>query len=72
MKTKGRLSGKNKTARMERANTHRVYAIALEGLNRNSEAIAYWNKAKQVYQEFEIREGADECESHLKSLRPIS
>ena len=50
---------------MEAANTFRSYALALEGLGDKSRAMSFWQKAKDIYQTFDIEEGVAECEAHL-------
>lgn len=50
---------------LEKANTHRLYALALEDLNRDSEAKTHWLKAKELYERLWILEGVEECEEHL-------
>lgn len=51
---------------LEKANTHREYALALEGLNRDPEAKIQWQKAKDIYEQLWIPEGVEECEEHLE------
>ena len=50
---------------LEKANTHRLYAMVLEDLNRDSEAKTHWQKAKDLYEQLWIPEGVEECEEHL-------
>ena len=52
-------------AALEIANTHRLYALALEGLEKMDEAKTYWQKAKTVYEQLWIPEGVEECDEHL-------
>lgn len=52
-------------AALEMANTHRLYALALGGLNRQAEAKTYWQKAKEVYEKLWIPEAVEECEGYL-------
>ncbi len=51
--------------RLEKANTHRIYALALEGLGKPSEATAHWEKAKSHYAQLGIEAGVNECQDHL-------
>ncbi|GEM_PF-3034374 len=50
---------------MEAANTFRVYALALEGLGQKPRSINFWQKAKDIYQTYDIEEGVMECDQHL-------
>ena len=51
---------------LEVANTHRLYALALEKLENKTEAHTYWEQAKSIYQSLGIEEGVKECEGYLK------
>ena len=53
---------------LEVANTQRLYALALEGLNQNSEAKTHWQKARDIYEQLWIPEGIEECDEHISSL----
>lgn len=55
----------NSPAALEMANTHRLYALALGDLNRQTEARIYWQKAKEVYEKLWIPEAVEECEGYL-------
>jgi len=55
----------NRPAALEVANTHRLYALVLEDLKRDSEAKTYWQKAKGIYEQLWIPEGVEECDEHL-------
>ena len=55
----------NPPAALEIANTHRLYALALEGLGKMDEAKTYWQEAKTVYEQLWIPEGVEECDEHL-------
>lgn len=50
---------------MEAANTFRVYALALEGLDKKPSSISFWQRAKDIYQAYDIEEGVTECDQHL-------
>lgn len=50
---------------LEKANTHRIYALALGGLGKKPEAKTHWEKAKSHYTQLGIEEGLSECQSHL-------
>ena len=50
---------------LEKANTYRLYALALEDLDRDDDARSYWQKAKDIYEQLWIPEGVEECEEHL-------
>lgn len=58
----------NETNTLEKANTHRVYAITMEAMERNEEAISYWEMAKGGYSQLDITEGVLECDEHLQGL----
>jgi tetratricopeptide (TPR) repeat protein len=53
---------------LEQANSFRVYAIALEDLKDPRNALNYWERAKTIYGELDIKEGVQECEEHLDAL----
>jgi len=50
---------------LEKANTHRMYALVLEGLGKKSQAKNHWVKAKRHYTQLGIEAGIDECQDHL-------
>lgn len=53
---------------LETANTHRLYALALEGLKRDAEAKEHWQKARDLYEQLWIPEGIEECDEHIINL----
>lgn len=52
---------------LELANTHRLYALALEARNSKPAALTFWQKAKEGYASLDLKEGVEECEGHLSS-----
>ncbi|OEK01525.1 hypothetical protein BFP97_08310 [Roseivirga sp. 4D4] len=51
---------------LEKANTHRVYALAVENSHNASEAKVHWQKGESYYAQLGIEEGVNECRDHLE------
>jgi tetratricopeptide (TPR) repeat protein len=50
---------------LDLANALRVTALALEALARPAEAVARWQKARELYAALDVQEGVTECDRYL-------
>ncbi|WP_162013467.1 hypothetical protein [Erythrobacter sp. NAP1] len=49
------------------ANTARLIALAMEGMERSHEARPYWEEARDIYDINGVKAGVDECDAHLSA-----
>ena len=47
------------------ANTHRLIALASEGLGQSTQAQDHWKTARDIYHANDIEDGVTECDQHL-------
>lgn len=50
---------------LEKANTLRLYALALESNDEGNEAMPFWAQARSIYASVGVEAGVLECEAHL-------
>lgn len=51
---------------MEAANTFRIYALTLAGIGDKPRSTDFWQKARDIYEGYDIEEGVAECDRYLK------